>query len=327
MKIKNLPEIIIPEIKTSKKLKIFYVADVCNWSFHLKGIQYKKHLPEFDIDIGFATDNWIEQCTKKNYDVVVHLHEQYIKEVKALKEFILEQNKKGTKVLLTINEVICPYDLIIKKEKLLLYNGISVNNPYMLQNLLNLGFKNIFLTYDGVDLETFFVEKEFSKRDFGVFFSSSMMRMVHKGYNILQDVKFMLKKHKDIYFKEVYSDSYNNKVTWQEMRAFYNNCKIFLCLSQSEGGPCTFLESAACGCVPVMTDVGYSNYFKSCSFISRNASSCVEKILEFKNNQDLLLSKHELLLTEVKNWDSKLFAKQWGNFWCKSYYENIGNYS
>lgn len=321
MKITNLPEVVIPEIKCLKRLKVFYVADTPNWSFHLKGVEYKKHLPEFDIDIGFATEDWINQADRKDYDVIVHLHEQYIKDTEDLKKFINRQNSKGTKVLLTINEVICPYDLMMKKEKLLSYNAISVNNPYVYNSMSRIGFENICLTYDGVDLETFFVDKDFDKRNFNIFFSSSIMRMAHKGYNILQDVKHMLNDHRDINFIEVYSDSYNNKTTWTEMRKLYNNCKIFLCLSQSEGGPCTLLESAACGCVPIMTSVGYSNYFKSCTLIERNMQSCVEKILYLKNNPKLLKEKNEMVLDEVKTWDARLLARQWGNFWNSSYFK------
>ena len=320
MKLQYLPEIIIPEIKTTKRLKIFYVADIQNWSFHLKGNIYKKHLKEFDVDIGFASSSdWIQHSFNKHYDVIVHLHEQYIKDEKMLLDFIKRHNERGTKVVLTINEVICPYDLMLKKKKLLLYNSISVNNPYVLENLKKIGFKNIFTTYDGVDLDTFFVEKLYEQRKYNIFFSSSKIRMMHKGYEILQDVKFILKEHKDIKFKEIYTDSYENKITWQEMRKHYNECKIFLCLSQSEGGPCTLLESAACGCVPISTDVGYTNYFHSCHFIKRTAESCAKKILELKNNQEILNNNHIEILQEIKKWDSSLLVKQWGKFWEESY--------
>lgn len=321
MKIKELPEITIPNIQSNfKVLKVLYVADTPNWSFHFKGIEYKKFLQQFDIDIAFASENWIDQANSLKYDIIVHLHEQYIKDIEDLKLFILQQNSQGTKVVLTINEVICPYDLMMKKNKLLLYNNISVNNPYVLQSMNRLGFKNISITYDGVDLKTFKSQTEFEKREFSIFFSSSLMRLSHKGYNILQDVKKTLSKYKDINFIEVYSDSYKNKRTWQDMNELYNSCKIFLCLSLSEGGPCTLLESAACGCVPVSTDVGYTNYFKSCSIIERNVKSCVEKILELKNNPEILYKKHKNILDEIKLWDSKLMSQQWGNFWLKSYF-------
>lgn len=320
MKILNLPEITIPILNCNKRLKIFYVADTPNWSFHYKGLDYKNFLPQFDIDIGFANQNWMEQANLNKYDVVLHLHEQYIKETNDLKIFINEQNFKGTKVLLTINEVICPYDLMMKKQKLSLYNSISVNNPYVLNSMNRLGFKNIQLTYDGVNLDMFRVIKEFNKRKFNVFFSSSMMRLSHKGYDVLKEVKDILKNHRDIRFVEIYSDSYNNKRTWNEMIEIYNSCKLFLCLSKSEGGPCTLLESAACGCVPICTDVGYSNYFKSCSIIERNAQKCADKILELKENESLLNEKHEMILEEIKKWNSKFMSQQWGNFWQQSYF-------
>lgn len=324
MKLKNLPEIYIPNIGFNhRSLRILYVADTPNWSFHFKGVEYKKFLPQFDIDITFADQNWIEQVNSLKYDVIVHLHEQYIKDIDDLKFFISKQNSHGTKVVLTINEVICPYDLMMKKNKLLLYNCISVNNPYVLQSMERLGFKNTFLTYDGVDLQTFKVEKEFEKRNFSVFFSSSYMRLGHKGFKILQDVKNILADYKDINFVEVYSDSYKNKRTWQDMKDLYNSCKIFLCLSLSEGGPCTLLESAACGCVPISTDVGYTNYFKSCKIIERNAKSCVEALLHYRENPNLLFDNHKKIVEEIKIWDSKLMSQQWGNFWHKSYFNEL----
>ena len=326
MKLNKLPKIVIPNLDhTINRINVLYLADTPNWSFHFKGIDYKKHLPQFDIDIGFANLNWIDQVEKKHYDIIHHLHEQYFAETKDLVNFIKHHNSKGTKVVLTINEVLSPYDIMIKKDRISAFNCVSVNNPYIYEIMIKSGFENIHLTYDGVDLSTFFIEKPFDKRDFIVFFSSSVMRLEHKGYSILQEVKNKLSNYKDIYFAEIYVDSFNNKRTLKDMNKIYNECKVFLCLSKSEGGPCTLLEASACGCVPVCTDVGYSNYFRNCNIIERNVDSCVDKILELKSDKKKLQLMHHGIIDEIKSWDSKYMSQQWGKFLIDSHEDNSIN--
>jgi len=49
---------------------------------------------------------------------------------------------------------------------------------------------------------------------------------------------------------------YFKSIPFEEMPKFFNNCKIFLLLSKSEGLPNVVLEAMACGCVVIATPVG-----------------------------------------------------------------------
>lgn len=307
----------------SVKPKILYVADVPNWSFDIKGNQYRKHLPQFEIDIGYARQDlsdeykglyWEDMMRRKKYDVIWHLHGYNLPGYDRLFRFVSDQNEKGTQIILTQNEV-TPYEVVVSDiRRYGTFNALSVNNPWAYENFTKAGFSNIFRTFDGVDLNVFGVDIPFEKRKFKVFFSSSTIRLEHKGYPIWQEVKKLLADRVDIEFVEVITDSFNNKRTPEEMNAIYNECQVFVCLSVSEGGPCTLQESAACGLVPIMTRVGYCDYFENVFIIDRNAQACAEKILYLKDNPDILLSMSQGISEEILPWHDKFMAQHWGHF-------------
>lgn len=307
----------------SKKPRVLYVADVQNWSFDIKGKQYKNHLPQYEIDIGYAIKDlpqeyqglyWEDLLDKNHYDIVWHLHGQNISSVGDLSNFIAEMNSKGTQVVLTQNNVE-PVEVIKSDlKRYAAFNAISVNNPWAYKTFKEVGFQNVYKTYDGVDLDVFGHDVPILYRDFKVFFSSSKMRLEHKGYPIWLKVKEMLAPDPEIQFVEIITDSFSNKRTPQEMNEIYNECQVFVCLSVSEGGPCTLLEAAACGCVPIMTNVGYCEYFKNSFIIKRTALDCAEKILYLKDNIDVLVNMSRGINKEILPWHDKLMSQHWGYF-------------
>lgn len=307
----------VPLFDYSKKPKILYVADVANWSFDIKINQYKKHLSQFDIDVGYLIppnpdSDWLKMIERCKYDVIWHQHHKGLNHSIA-NDFVNHHNKLGTQVICTINEVL-PANSIKSELKLLSsYNFLSVNNPWSYESFTEAGF-DVYKTYDGVDLNTFGCDRPFQKREFKIFFSASKTRLEQKGYYLLQEVKTILKNYSDIKFVEVITDSYNNKRTQVEMNDIYNECQVFVCLSVSEGGPCTLLESAACGLVPIMTKVGYADYFKTAIVIDRKPSDCAESILYLRNNPELLFKKSCEISQEILNWSDHLMSKDWGLF-------------
>lgn len=301
----------------SEKPKVLYVADVPNWSFEIKGHQYKRYLPQLDMDIGFINHPnqdmiWQNMSDRKHYDVIWHLHANNLSNQNMFD--IIKHNSKGTQVILTQNEV-TPYEEIkynIKKYSL--FNFISVNNPWVYENFKKAGFDNIFTTFDGVDLAVFGHDTPIEKRNFKVLFVSSKSRLEHKGFYIWEEIKKSLKYREDIEFVEVISDSFNNKRSQEEMNLLYNQCKILVCLSKSEGGPCTLLESAACGVVPLMTKVGYCEYFKNLFILEREASPFIEKILYLKDNENILNNMSKGISKEILPWSDRLMSQHWGYF-------------
>jgi hypothetical protein len=324
----GLPDLKPPILlEYSVKPKILYVADVPNWSFDIKGHQYRKYLPQFEIDIGYvATSNsdelWQNMISIKKYDVVWHQHHNNIP-YENIASFVTHHNQLGTQVICTINEVLNSAQIKSEIKLLSAYNSISVNNPWSYQNFKELGF-DPYKTFDGVDLNVFGPDTPIQKRDFKVFFSSSTSRLDHKGYHILQEVKKILKERDDIKFVEVIADSFNNKRTPVEMNEIYNECQVFVCLSLSEGGPCTLQEAAACGLVPIMTRVGYSDYFKNAIIIDRNPQVCADHILYLKDTPHVLIKRSHGISKEILPWHDKLMSQHWGYFVQKSILKSRG---
>lgn len=307
----------------SVKPKVLYVADVPNWSFDIKGRQYRKYLPQFEIDIGFARKDiapeyqgqfWAHMMKQKKYDVIWHLHGYNVPHHRELLQLVSQLNEQGTQMILTQNEVTTYENICRDIQRYAAFNALSVNNPWAYENFSRAGFSNIYKTYDGVDLDTFGPDVPFKKRKFKVFFSSSLIRLDHKGYPIWQEVKRLLAHRPDIEFVEVLTDSFANKRTHQEMNVIYNECQVFVCLSVSEGGPCTLHEAAACGLVPIMTEVGYCHHFKNLFIIPRTAEACVDKILYLKDNPTILAKMSEGISKEILPWHDKLMSQHWGHF-------------
>lgn len=322
-------------LEFSKKPNILYVADVPNWSFHTKGKQYRKYLPQYEIDIGFATQDlkddykglhWHEMLSKKHYDVIWHMHSHNIFGRQDLVNFVQFMNKKGTQVILTQNEVTDVENVKADIQRYAAFNSLSVNNPWAYEIFKSLGFNNVYKTYDGVDLHIFGPDVAIQKRNFKVLFCSSKMRLEHKGYQIWQEVRKILKNAEGIEFVEVITDSFNNLRTPEEMNEIYNQCQVYVCLSISEGGPCTLQEAAACGVVPIMTRVGYCEYFKNLFVISREAQACIEKILFLKENQDVLYKMSHGISKEILPWHDKFLSQHWGYFLQQAVMRNKGHH-
>jgi glycosyltransferase involved in cell wall biosynthesis len=70
---------------------------------------------------------------------------------------------------------------------------------------------------------------------------------------------------------------------------FYNSCKIFVLCSKGEGFPLALLEGMACGCVPIVTDVGDNT-----DLVSNGVNGY---ILRDFNNENELASLLEILLS------------------------------
>lgn len=298
---------------------VLYVADVPNWSFDLKGKEYRKYLPQYIIDIGYAHPSlkdqptfWENMMRRRHYDVIWHLHADNIGRSDDLIRFVHEQNRRGTLVILTQNNVLSVAEIRQDLRRYTAFNLLSVNNPWSYRSFLAAGFPKVYLTYDGVDLTTFGPDVPIAHRPFRVLFTSSLMRLDHKGYPIWQEVRKLLEHRKDIEWEEILADSFSNRRTHQQMNDIYNGCKVFVCLSVSEGGPCTLLEGAACGLVPIMTRVGYSEYFENCFIVERDAKACAEKIEYLADNLDVTHHMSRAISKEILPWSDKLMSQHWG---------------
>lgn len=314
----------------SVKPKVLYVADLPGWDQDIKGHQYRKHLPQFDIDIGYSRQGtspfWEDMLKEKKYDVVccnnipnlshyqapkyvpLNFGTKFNSYYEELLAFIREQNQAGTQLVLTQDEA-NRQDI----RRYAAFNALAVNNPKTFDDFDRAGFGGIYRTYDGIALDVFGPDVPIQNRRFKVFFTSSVIQPEEKGYPIWQEVRRILNDRKDIEFVELLTDSFSNK-TPEQMNELYNSCKIFVCLSLAENGAASLHEAAACGLVPITTKVGYSEYFKNLFIIDRDAMSCVEKIIYLNDHQDVLAKMSQGISKEVLPWDMRLMSQHWGYF-------------
>ena len=94
------------------------------------------------------------------------------------------------------------------------------------------------------------------------------------------------------------------------MKDFYNSIDIYVCASETEGGPNPILETLCCGVPIISTDVGYVPDVlgeKQSKFIlkERSKEALKEKIKELANNKEKLkeLSSENLKQSEKCTYD------------------------
>lgn len=98
----------------------------------------------------------------------------------------------------------------------------------------------------GIDAERFYDEKRPGRKDLALLCSSEHFRIL-KGVEIAKRSKLVV-THVANSFKPTFNHA--------DMRALYNQYKVYICLSEYEGTPTPAIEAAHCGCVVISTPVG-----------------------------------------------------------------------
>src|SRR5690606_33686383 len=116
MQLRELPSPEPPAnlLEFSPKPSVLYVADIPNWSFDFKGHIYRKHMHQFDVNIGYANEVcktneyadrfWLNMVEENHYDVVWHLQEYFIPSMDELARYAAKARNANTKFLLTVNQ-------------------------------------------------------------------------------------------------------------------------------------------------------------------------------------------------------------------------------
>lgn len=294
--------------------RVLWVADVPGWSFDRKSKDYAKHMP-YEADFAFASKrvtgptHFLSKTDP--YDAVIFLHHGNVPR-KKIAEYVAGLHDRGTGIGCCVNFVPTAQQLPDVVTRLRHFDAVAANNPHALAMLRESGFEP-FYTPDGYDPEVFNVQTPFDERPFAVCFVSSVSRLEHKGYAVWKEARARL-EGRGVEFVEVVADSFNNDRSWADMAAIYNRCKLYACLSISEGGPCPLFESAACGCVPISTRTGIAHTYKNVRLIDRTADAFCEQLVHLRDNPDVLRGLHEGVLAEAPQYRSDVIAPLWAEF-------------
>ena len=115
-------------------------------------------------------------------------------------------------------------------------------------------FENVCCITNGVDLDTFRNTRPVSERPHRVLWCGPVPSRPNKGREIMATMQDRFSS--DGYLFDLLEPERDARLTLQEMAEWYNTGSYILCASESEATANTVMEGAACGCIPVTTNVG-----------------------------------------------------------------------
>ncbi|WP_026504719.1 glycosyltransferase [Butyrivibrio sp. NC3005] len=221
--------------------QICILCDRRNWAFDYTAREIKHYLSdEFDIDINYVVDNNVPDVN--NYDIfhVCFWGEELYKKDSYSKSRIIKQ------VASHRWQFDKPYGPMTVQEfyKQWLSDADTINCPSLiLYNLLRQVCKNIFLCSEGYDHNIFKYLHE--RKGEMVLCSVGHLNDPVKGVNDL-----LIPSCKGYTLKTA------EKLNHLELCKFYNDSDIYVISSKHESNPLPLIESMACGCFPISTNIG-----------------------------------------------------------------------
>lgn len=334
------------------KYKIALVTDTDNWAFYNRAIMIREKLKDFfdfkiipattalndnilqtillvqDCDLVhffwrgllFSLDNENVVFKRNNLDVNDFIKEKFSKIVKTtcipdyalLDEENLEKSKK------VLNLVDGYYTL--SQGLFNIYNELNCQKP---QRVIWGGVNTEYFKPE--NLERFEV-KNLEKRKIIIGWSgNSKWGDWQQNGEDLKGIHTILKPVIEKLKKEGYpvelklADRSIKMIPMEEMKDFYNQIDLYVCVSKTEGGPNPIMESMCCGIPIISTNVGFVNEIlgeKQKSFIlnERNQVSLKEKIIELINRKDMFMQLSKENLAEAKKCSYDETAKQFKEF-------------
>jgi glycosyltransferase involved in cell wall biosynthesis len=311
--------------------KILLVADTPNWIFDRNAWLLKGYINYHEIDIAYAGTGvpeskywrraWKNMELSRHYDVIWLMHPTFNRILHfpdtTWEKYVKWHNERGTQVILGINHLQEKHKYI---DTLQYLNLVTTNNLKMHKVLADHGVQAHY-TPNGYPEKVFKTTTEFEDRPFQILWVGSESRKEHKGYHIFEQVQKAFQGMPSVKFKAIVADSFdfdNILYTQKQMNEFYNESQVFVCMSKSEGGPNPLLESAACGCIPISTDVGYANNLivdgENGFVVERDAVEFVKKINFLRSNKrkrDMMSAK---ISVDVQKFSWKNLSQNYARF-------------
>lgn len=173
---------------------------------------------------------------------------------------------------------------------------VICNNASRYEWAVNEGYERVCYITNGVDTDFWRQTTMFDERPFDIGWCGSVAPKKKKGYldtvvplkNLLDQagITHSIRPIINIEDKNVYPR--DKQLEW------YNQCKLFLCVSQAEGGgPSSLMEAMACGCIPVTVRIGSvaefcENGWNSAILDSRSPESILARIQSLLSHDDEL---------------------------------------
>lgn len=141
---------------------------------------------------------------------------------------------------------------------------VICNNASRYEWAINEGYERVCYISNGVDTDFWTRTCTFDDRPYDIGWCGSVAPKKKKGYlEVVVPLKSLLDDAGITHsIRPIINIEDQNVLPREEQLKWYNSCKLFLCVSQAEGGgPSSLMEAMACGCVPVTVRIGSVSEF------------------------------------------------------------------
>lgn len=168
---------------------------------------------------------------------------------------------------------------------------VICNNRDRYEWALQEGYEQVCYIANGVDTDFWRSDRPFSERAFDVAWCGSSATKKRKGYGdivsklpeLMPDLKMSIRPVMNSLSHDIYCA--------EDQREWYSHSKVFLCVSETEGGgPSSLMEAMACGCVPVAVRIGSVPEFGAngvnCCIVDRTLEDVIAGIRQVLADED-----------------------------------------
>lgn len=232
--------------------RILIVYDVPGWAYHRRAMALQKYAPpDFEVIICDAKSLPRSDILQRRFDLVFELDYFQIGTWRRLRE-----QMPGKPVPLVVSFNKDHYSKQAEFEHAVLGADIVIINNRLRYDRCT--YRNVVNISNGVDTELFRPLVDVRHRPRRVLYTGSTSSRKGKNYAevLVPLAKELERRGIGHHYLPVDHVPSPDILTAEQMVWWYNTGQVVVCASRTEGTPNIILEGMACGCVPVMTNVG-----------------------------------------------------------------------